>query len=420
MNNQTQLQDWLVDATISDLQAKLESGEITSQQLVLFYMERIARYDQDGVKINSVLEINPDALFIADALDEERRVQGARGPLHGIPLLLKDNIDTGDKMHTSAGSLALADNRAAADSFLAARLREAGAILLGKSNMTEFANFMAVGMPAGYSSRGGQVLNPYGPGTCFIGGSSSGSAAAVACSFAAGAIGTETSGSILSPASHNSIVAIKPTVGLVSRTGIIPITYTQDTAGPMAKTVRDAALLLGALVGVDEQDPATLSSRHHLHTDYMPFLKADGLKGKRIGVVRDGYFDQLQNEEEKALMEAAIHTLKEAGAVVIDDIVIPSAHEKWDYAILIHEFKSALNHYLEKVPPHLPVHSLQDIIRFHWEHAEATLPYGQAILHEAQLKSGTLRDPEYLTSRARNLYLSRTQGIDHALQKYRV
>ncbi|MGZ4105859.1 MAG: amidase family protein, partial [Tumebacillaceae bacterium] len=163
MNNQTQLQDWLVDATISDLQAKLESGELTSQQLVLFYMERIARYDQDGVKINSVLEINPDALFIADALDEERRVQGARGPLHGIPLLLKDNIDTGDKMHTSAGSLALADNRAASDSFLAARLREAGAILLGKSNMTEFANFMAVGMPAGYSSRGGQVLNPYGP-----------------------------------------------------------------------------------------------------------------------------------------------------------------------------------------------------------------------------------------------------------------
>jgi amidase len=410
-------EEWLVHATLSDIQTKLECGDITSQQLVLLYMERIATFDQAGMKINSILEMNPDAIFLAEALDKERSTSGARGPLHGIPILLKDNIDTGDKMHTSAGSLALADHRAAQDAFLAAKLRKAGAILLGKTNMTEWANFMTDGMPAGFSSRGGQVLNPYGPGTCFIGGSSSGSAAAVACSFAAGAIGTETSGSILSPASHNSVVGIKPTVGLVSRTGVIPITYTQDTAGPMAKTVRDAALLLGALTGVDEKDPATWRSASQAHVDYSAFLRRDGLRGKRIGVPRDDvYFNEL-NEEEKVLMERVIETLRAEGAIVVDNIAIPSAREKWDYAILIYEFKSALNQYLETLPAHHAIHSLRDVIACNEVHAESALQYGQVILQEAESLSGTLREPEYLRSRARNLQLSRTEGIDYALQQ---
>ncbi|MGZ4112943.1 MAG: amidase family protein, partial [Tumebacillaceae bacterium] len=339
--------EWLVEATIEDLQEKMASGEVTSAQLVLLYFDRIARFDKNGPKLNSVLELNPDALFIAEALDLERQVKGPRGPLHGIPVLVKDNIDTGDKMHTSAGSLALANSYAAEDSFVAKQLRAAGAVILGKANMTEWANFMTVNMPNGFSSRGGQVLNPYGPGQFDVGGSSSGSGSSVAANLATVAVGSETSGSILSPAGRNSLVGIKPTVGLVSRTGIIPIAHSQDTAGPMARTVADAAILLGALTGVDERDPATLSSEGRYLSDYTTCLDANGLQGARIGIARDYYFAEELDEEQLALIEAAIEVLKQAGAEVIDSIAIENAKEIDDnYDVLVYEFKPALNAYL--------------------------------------------------------------------------
>lgn len=415
-----QRNDWLAQAAIGEIQAKLEAGELTSRELVLMYLERIAVYDQDGVKINSILEINPDALFIAEALDRERLLKGSRGPLHGIPIVLKDNIDTGDKMHTSAGSVALADHYAEADSFVAARLREAGAVLLGKANMTEWANLMSPTMPAGYSSRGGQVLNPYGPGTCFIGGSSSGSAAAVACGFAAGGIGTETTGSILSPAGQNSVVGIKPTVGLISRSGVIPVSYSMDTPGPMAKTVRDAALLLGAMTGVDEHDPATWSSEGAFKRDYTPYLREDGLQGMRIGVPREPFFNEL-NAEEKELMEAALETLRQGGATVIDNVVIPSANGPWNHYVTFFELRSSLNHYLGKLPAHAAVHSLEDVIRFNRDHADVALRYGQSIFTDAvTYTSGTLRDAAYLKSKLHDVRESRTNGIDYALQEHQL
>ena len=276
------------------------------RELVKAYLDRIARYDKAGPCLNSVLEVNPDAMFIAEAMDLERARRGPRGPLHGIPVVLKDNIDTADKMHTSAGSLALADSFASKDSFVAERLREAGAVILGKSNMTEWANFMTQGMPNGYSSRGGQVLNPYGPGRLDVGGSSSGSGAAVAASLVAAGVGTETHGSILSPSASNGLVGVKPTVGLISRSGVIPISPVQDTPGPMTRCVEDAAILLGALAGPDERDPATWRSEGFYHKDYTRFLDRDGLKGKRIGIPRDDY--GRLDKERAALVEAARHS----------------------------------------------------------------------------------------------------------------
>ena len=286
-----QKNEWLIEATISELNDKLHTGEITSHDLVLMYLDRIAEIDQSGPSINSMIEVNPDALHIAASLDYERKTKGSRGPLHGIPVVIKDNIDTGDNMHTSAGSLALAESYAKEDAFLVKKLREAGAIILGKANLTEWANFMAEKMPTGYSSRGGQVLNLYGA-DFMVGGSSAGSAAAIAANLAVVSVGTETSGSILSPASQNSLVGIKPTVGLISRTGVIPISHTQDTAGPMARTVTDAAVLLQALQGVDESDSIT-ASNELLETNYTDHLLTNGLQGKRIGIARSTYFDYL-------------------------------------------------------------------------------------------------------------------------------
>src|SRR5690554_3075466 len=264
----------LEEATIQDIQKAFETGELTAKGLVLSYLNRIADYDKEGLTINSVLEINPDALFIAEALDYERLKQGSRGPLHGIPILLKDNINTGDAMHTSAGSLALANSYAGEDAFIVEKLREAGAIILGKANMTEFANFMTAGMPSGYSSRGGQVLNPYNISTP-TGGSSAGSGVAVACNFSTVSVGTETSGSILNPSNLSSIVGIKPTVGLISRSGILPLSYSQDTAGPMARTVTDAVLLLNVLLGDDANDSVMGINKGRRQTDYTAFLKKD-------------------------------------------------------------------------------------------------------------------------------------------------
>lgn len=412
------LSEWQEEATIPQLQTAMSEGRLTSRELVLMYLERIAQYDKQGVKINSIMEINPDAIHIAEALDEERKQKGPRGPLHGIPVLLKDNIDTGDKMHTSAGSIALANSYATKDAFIVSKLREAGAVILGKTNLTELANFMTENMPNGYSSRGGQTLNPYGPGRFDVGGSSAGSGAAIAANFAVAAIGTETSGSILSPASSNSIVGIKPTVGLVSRTGIIPIAHSQDTAGPMARTVTNAAILLGAITGVDEEDPATRSSPAYLHKDYTQFLDANGLKGARIGIARDYY--QWLEADELEVINREIETLRREGAIVIDPVEIPSGKEEEDYNVLIYEFKSDLNAYLNKLGPRVPVHSLKELIDYYNQHAKIGLKYGQTILIKSEETSGTLTEPEYILSRVRDLYLSQTIGIDAVMKEHQL
>jgi amidase len=407
------MEDWLPEATIDDMQAKMESGELTSHDLVLMYQARIAAFDKT---INSVLELNPDALHIAAALDAERKVKGPRGPLHGIPVLVKDNIDTHDKMHTSAGSLALKDSIAPKDSFVAAKLREAGAVILGKTNMTEWANFMANGMKGGYSSRGGQVLNPYGPGKFEVGGSSAGSGASIAANLAAVAVGTETDGSILNPASQNSLVGIKPTVGLVSRSGIIPIAHTQDTAGPMARTVKDALYLLEAIAGQDPGDAATMMELPEY--DASSLLNKQGLKGAKIGVAREEYKGKL-TEEQEHIFQQAVDKLVELGAEVVE-VAVPASKATWGYKVLSYEFKSDLNAYLNSLAPHIPVRTLADVIAFNYQHGEQLLKYGQEVLLESEATSGTLTEAEYLQELEYSLYMSREQGVDYVLKEYEV
>jgi amidase len=411
---------WVEEATFARLQEAMAGGELTAKQLVLWYMHRIGACDRSGVAINSVLEVNPDAVQIAAALDAERAQRGPRGPLHGIPVLVKDNIDTADKMHTSAGSRALADSYAFEDSHVARRLRQSGAIILGKTNMTEWANFMTRNMPAGYSSRGGQVLNPYGPGRFSPGGSSAGSGAAVAANLAAAAIRTETSGSILSPASSNSIVGIKPTVGTVSRTGIIPIMITQDTAGPMARTVADAAALLGAVAGVDERDAATVAAGAggHVHADYAQFLDAGGLAGARLGVPRELY--EKLDESSTGVMNAALDVMRELGATVVDPIDLPCLREKTDNLAMVYEFKPALNAYLGRLRPEVPVHTLRELIEYNTRNAATMLRYGQILLRESEATSGTLTEPEYVQSLTRGIHVCSTMGIDWAVAQHKL
>lgn len=408
----------LIEATIAALSRRLASGELTSAQLVCMYLERIAAYDKSGLALNSVLEINPDALFIAEALDRERQISGPRGPLHGIPVLVKDNIDTADKMHTSAGSLALADSYAQKDSFVAAQLRKAGAVILGKANMTEWANFMTIGMPSGYSSRGGQVLNPYLPGRLTPSGSSSGSAVAVAANLTTVAVGTETSGSILSPANNNAIVGIKPTVGLISRSGIIPIAFSQDTAGPMARTVTDAAILLGALTGVDPADPATAASAGHAYRDYTPFLDPDGLKGARIGIPRGPWFDRM-SADETALFEDAVGAMRAAGAEIVDPADL-AYMAYWESDVLVYEFKPALNAYLAGLGPAAKVKTLAEVVAFNSAHPEAMLRYGQKLMETAEATNGTLTEPKYITDRLRDIRQTRTEGIDKTMAEHKL
>jgi amidase len=407
------MEEWLPEATIDDMQAKMENGELTSHDLVLMYQARIAAFDKT---IKSVLEINPDALHIAAALDAERKAEGSRGPLHGIPVLVKDNIDTHDKMHTSAGSLALKDSIAPKDSFVAAKLRESGAVILGKTNMTEWANFMANGMKSGYSSRGGQVLNPYGPGQFDVGGSSAGSGASIAANLAAAAVGTETDGSILNPASQNSLVGIKPTVGLVSRSGIIPIAHTQDTAGPMARTVKDAVYLLEAIAGQDPGDAATMVELPEF--DLNTLLNEQALKGAKIGVAREEYIGKLTEEQEQ-IFQQAVDKLVELGADVVD-VAIPASKATWGYKVLSYEFKADLNAYLNGLAPHIPVRTLADVIAFNYQHGEKLLKYGQEVLLESEATSGTLTEAEYLQELEYNLYMSREQGVDYVLKEYGV
>jgi amidase len=404
----------LVEAAIDELQDKMKAGELTSRQLVMMYLYRIASIDSGGPKLNSVLEINPDAVHIAEVLDSERKSKGPRGPLHGIPILLKDNIDTHDKMHTSAGSLALAHSVALKDSYVAKQLRRAGAVILGKTNMTEWANFMAEDMKNGYSSRGGQVLNPYGPGSFDVGGSSAGSGASIAANLAAAAVGTETSGSILNPAVQNSLVGIKPTIGLISRSGIIPIAHSQDTPGPMARTVKDAALLLAAMMGADEQDPITLTNPI-CHEDILMGLEEYSAKGVKLGIAREGYFEHL-TQEQTVIMENAIKKLKEIGAE-IEEAVIPSAKDKWRYEVLTYEFKTDVNAYLRGIDPSVGIRSLSDVIQFNLQNPERMLKYGQKMLQEAERTSGNLVEKEYIEALEEDVYFSRERGIDYVLKE---
>lgn len=405
------------EASIFDLQHAMEIGKITSRELVFNYLSRIAKYDQDGPHINSILEINPDAIFIAEALDTERVRKGSRGPLHGIPILVKDNIETGDKMHTSAGALALAQHVSKEDAFLIRLLREAGAIVLGKTNMTELANGVSSSMWAGYSSKGSQVAHPYGD--YFVGGSSTGSAAAVAMNFAAAAIGTETSASILSPAVQMSIVGIKPTVGLISRSGMIPFSYSQDTAGPMARTVTDAVVLLDALVGRDEHDPATWRGpKGPAEQNYAAFLDKEGLRGARIGVfceVPDHVRDS--GEYDEALFNQAVSDLIQAGAEVVEQIDIPSFHGPWPWNKINQEFKHGVENYLQSLPSHMPIHSLSELIKWNKEHADTSLKYGQDALEYRESLNNPLKDQGYILDSIMDLHLAQNQGIDYAIDR---
>ncbi|WLD93234.1 amidase family protein [Alkalihalobacillus sp. AL-G] len=412
--------DWLEQATILELQKAMSNGELTSMQLVSRCLEYISRLNHKGPNLNAVLEVNPDALHIAETLDSERKVKGMRGPLHGIPVLVKDNVETGDRMHTSAGSVALESHYAVHDATIVRKLRDAGAVIIGKANMTEWANFMSESMKNGYSSRGGQVRNPYGA-TFDCGGSSSGSAVGVAAHFSTLSIGTETSGSILSPASQNNVVGIKPTVGLVSRTGIIPLSHSQDTAGPIARSVTDAAILLGALTGIDPADPITKTSVERNYRDYTSFLNSKSLHGARIGVARSLYFDGLTNEQ-KEVMEQALRDLEGEGVTIIElESISPmEKDEAWDYKVLLHEFKSDLNHYLAGLGRGSAVQSLSDVIAFNESHSERAMKYGQDILIASDKTSGMMTESDYLDSRLRDLELSRTRGIDVVMEEHQL
>ncbi|HSK80052.1 MAG TPA: amidase, partial [Thermoanaerobaculia bacterium] len=405
----------IVEATIAELQAAMTRGGLTSRNLVDMYLDRIRELDQSGPEVFSVLEVNPDARRIARRLDRERRNGNVRGPLHGIPILLKDNIDTGDRMETTAGSLALSGAPAPRDSTVAARLRAAGAVILGKANLSEWANFRGFGSSSGWSGKGGQTKNPYvlDRNPC---GSSSGSAAAVSANFVTVALGTETDGSIVCPSHINGVVGIKPTVGLTSRAGVIPISHTQDTVGPHARTVADAAAVLGALVGVDPRDPATAASAGHFQTDYTQFVDPNGLQGARIGVPRGGGFWGYSQHTD-AVAEAAIEAMRDAGAVIVDEAEIPTIDElnadPAEIIVLIYEFKRDLNAYLA-TRTGVPANTLAEVIEFNLEHAGRELKwFGQEFLELAQAEIFT--EEEYLAALERGRRLAGVEGIDAAL-----
>jgi amidase len=409
----------LEEATIADLQRRMETGQDTARSLVDKYLGRIEAIDRRGPELRSVIEINPDAATIADGLDAERRSGRVRGPMHGIPILIKDNIATGDRMLTTAGSLALAGAPAPMDAFVVTRLRAAGAVILGKTNLSEWANFRSTHSSSGWSGRGGQTRNPYAldrnPS-----GSSSGSGVAIAANLSAAAVGTETDGSIVSPSNTNSLVGIKPTLGLVSRTGIIPIAHSQDTAGPMARTVADAAVLLGALAGADPADAATRAADTRGQRNYTNFLDRNGLRGARIGVVRNRLFGYSAAADR--LAGEAIAEMKRQGAVIVDPANIPTLgqFDESELEVLLYEFKADLNTYLSSRGPAAAVHSLKDLIAFNDSHKEEELRYfGQEILAMAENK-GPLTSPMYRSALARNRLLSRTRGIDAVMTRYKL
>jgi amidase len=406
----------LDEITIAELQDGMKSGKFTARSLVEKYQSRITAIDKQGPTLNAVIELNPDALSIADALDRERKSKGPRGPLHGIPALIKDNIATADRMMTTAGSLALVGAKAPKDSAVADRLRAAGAVILGKTNLSEWANARSSHSTSGWSGRGGLTKNPYAldRNPC---GSSSGTGAGISANLAAVGIGTETDGSIVCPSSANGLVGIKPTVGLVSRAGIIPIAHSQDTAGPMCRTVRDAAILLGALTGVDADDAATAASSGKSQTDYAQFCDPAGLKGARIGVARK-YFGF--NEAVDALMEQVLDVMKKQGATLVDpaDIETFGKFDESESVVMMYEMKADLAAYLARLGPSAPVHTLLDVIQFNERNRSKEMPYfGQDFFLKAEAK-GALTDKEYLDAVAKNHQLAATEGIDALMDKH--
>jgi amidase len=408
---------WL-EATIPDLQRAMASGQLSSVSLTKAYFRRIQKIDREGAGINAIIELNPEALKIARELDAERKRNALRGPMHGIPVLLKDNIDTADQMLTTAGSLALVGARCERDAFLVQRLRAAGAVILGKTNLSEWANFRSSRSTSGWSARGGLTRNPYALDRN-TSGSSSGSAAAVAANLCSVSVGTETNGSIVSPASYCGIVGMKPTVGLISRSGIVPISKTQDTAGPMTRTVEDAAILLSAMVGVDERDDATRAGGAKVHRDYTQFLKADGLRGARIGVARQ-YF-RTRNELVARSMDAAVKLLKDAGAELVDPLELPSFNKLGDasYLVLLYEFKDGIARYLatRKDCPHK---SLADLIAYNEKHSEKELThFGQEIFLRSE-QCGSLNDKTYIEALEKCRLLSRAEGIDAVMDEHKL
>jgi amidase len=407
----------LDELTVSDIQAALASGKFTCGSLTEKYLARIEAIDRRGPKLNSVIELNPDALSIAESLDKDRKANRAPGPLHGIPVLIKDNIDTADRMQTTAGSLALLGSRPAQDSFVAQKLRQAGAVILGKTNLSEWANIRSSHSISGWSGRGGLTRNPYAldRNAC---GSSSGSGAATAANLCALAIGTETDGSVVCPSSANGIVGLKPTLGLISRSGVIPISHSQDTPGPMARTVRDVAILLNALAGADPRDSATAASAGKMAADYTRFLDPNGMRGARIGIARKyfGFSDSVDS-----LMDNVLEEMKRQGAVLIDPADLES-HGKFDdseFLVLLYELKADLNAYLVSRPD-AKVHSLKDVIEFNEHNKEKEMPYFlQDIFIKAEAK-GPLTSKEYLDALESNHRLSRAEGIDALMDKFQL
>ena len=406
----------LEEITIPELQDAMKSGRFTARSLAEKYLARIDEIDKRGPAVNAIIELNPDALSIAATLDQERKARGVRGPLHGIPVLIKDNIDTADRMMTTAGSLALVGSKPPKDSFVVRRLRAAGAVILGKTNLSEWANIRSSHSSSGWSGRGGLTKNPYAldRNPC---GSSSGTGAGISANLAAAGIGTETDGSIVCPSSSNGLAGIKPTVGLVSRAGIIPISHSQDGAGPMCRTVRDAAILLGALTGVDPDDAATAASAGNSQTDYAQYCDPNGLKGARIGVARK-YFGF--NDAVDALIEQALGVMKQQGAILVDpaDIATLGKFDESELLVFMYELKADLNAYLARLGPGAPVRTLQDIIDFNEHNRQKEMPYfGQDLFLKAQAK-GPLTEKEYVDALAKNHQLARTEGIDALMDKY--
>src|SRR5437868_794460 len=408
----------LDEATVDELQREMSSGKYTAQSLTRKYLDRIDDNDKRGPAINSVIELNPDALHIASELDKERKAGRTRGRLHGIPVVIKDNIDTHDRMTTTAGSLALGGSIPPQDSFVAKKLRDAGVVIIGKTNLSEWANFRSSHSTSGWSGRGGQTKNPYvlDRNPC---GSSSGTGAAIAANLATIGIGTETDGSVVCPSNANSLVGIKPTLGLISRIGIVPISHSQDTAGPMARTVTDAAILLSVLTGIDPRDDATKASGGKSLVDYTRALDADGLKGARIGVHRKAFGF---NDAVDKLMNDCIDIIKRHGATVIDPADIPTQgkFDDSELEVLLYEFKADLNAYLASLGPRAPVKSLKEIIDFNEQYRDREMPwFGQDIMTKAQAK-GPLTEKAYRDALAKNHKLSRKEGIDFVMDKNRL
>ncbi len=406
----------LDEITIDGLQKALESGQYSSRSVTGKYLSRIHEIDKTGPMLNAVIELNPDALQIAEALDKERQSKGPRGPLHGIPVLIKDNIDTGDRMNTTAGSLALLGSRPPNDAFVAAQLRKAGAVILGKTNLSEWANIRSNHATSGWSGRGGLTRNPYAldRNPC---GSSSGTGAAVSANLCVAGVGTETDGSVVCPASANGLAGLKPTVGLVSRSGIIPISHSQDTAGPMARTVRDVAILLSAMAGADSKDSATGDSQGKVYPDYTKFLDPAGLKGARLGVVRKyfGFSDAVDQ-----LMDSLIGEMKHAGAEIVDPSDIPTIgkFDDSEMTVFYYELKADLAAYLARRGG--SVKTLKDVIEFNELHRAQEMPYfGQDIFLNAEEK-GALTSKEYVDALALNHQLSRAEGIDFVMGKFKL